>query len=101
MPNMTPHQHFCALTDKLAKLIAIASATDKERRLIKLLQSKIEDILHPPALMHSPQAKQRVREEEQRVIDETTILTVPRITDAPPIMQVQNPTAKRVLKIIP
>jgi hypothetical protein len=101
MPNMTPHQHFCALTDKLAKLTLIASATDKGRRLIKLLQSNIEDILHPPTLAFSPQGEQRVREEEQRVIDETTILTVPRITDAPPIMQSQNPTAKRVLKITP
>jgi hypothetical protein len=93
MPNMTPRQHFCALTDKLAKLIAIPSATYEERRLIKLLQSKIEDILHPPALVHSPQAEQRVREEKQRVIDETPILTVPRITDTPPIMHAWNPTA--------
>jgi hypothetical protein len=99
MPNMTLHQHFCALTDKLVKLTAIVSATDKRRRLIKLLQSKIEDILHHPALAHSPQAEQRVRVEEQRVIDETPILNVPRITDAPAIMQVRNPTAKSVLKI--
>jgi hypothetical protein len=42
-----------------------------------------------------------VREEEQRVIDETPILAVPRIMDAPPIMQRGNPTAKRVLKITP
>jgi hypothetical protein len=68
------------------------------RRLIKLLQSKIIDILHPPVLAHTPQVEQSVREEEQRVIDETPILTVLRITDAPPTMQAQNPTAKRVLK---
>jgi hypothetical protein len=98
---MTPHQHFCALTDKLAKLTAIAGATYKGRRLITLLQSKIEDILHPLALAHKPQVEQRVREEEQRVIDETPILTIPRITDAPPIMQVRNPTSKRVLKSTP
>jgi hypothetical protein len=101
MPNMTPHQHFCALTDKLAESTAIVSATNKGRRLIKLLQSKIEDILHPPTLVDAPQGEQRVREEEQRVINETPILTVPRITDAPPIMQAWNPTAKRVLKITP
>jgi hypothetical protein len=98
MPNMTPHQQFRTLTDKLAKTTAIARATNKGRRLIKLLQSKIEDTTHPPALAHSPQLEQRVREEEQRVIDETPILTVPRITDAPSIMQAWNPTAKRVLK---
>jgi hypothetical protein len=63
MPIMTLHQHFCALTDKLAILTAIASATNKGQRLIKVLQSKIEDILHPSALAHSPQAEQRVRVE--------------------------------------
>ncbi len=96
---MTLHQHFCAPTNKLAKSTAIASATNKGRWLIKLIQSKIEDILHPPALANVPQAEQRVREEEQRVTDETPILTIPRITDTPPILQVRNPTAKRVLKI--
>jgi hypothetical protein len=101
VPNMTPHQHFCALTNKLAKSTAIASATNKGRRLIKLLQSKIKDILHPPASANTPQAKQRVREEEQRVIDETPILTILRIRNAPPIMQVQNPTAKIVLENTP
>jgi hypothetical protein len=82
----------------LAESTAIASATNEGRRHIKLLQSKIVDILHPPALENTPQAKRRVREEKQRVIGETPILTVPRITDARPIMQVWNPTAKRVLK---
>ncbi len=89
MPNMTLHQHFCALTDKLVKLTAIASATDKGKWLIKILQSKIEDIHHPPALANTTQAEQR---------DETPILTIPRITDTPPIMQARNPTVKRVLK---
>jgi hypothetical protein len=45
--------------------------------------------------------EQRVREEQQRVIDETPILTIPRITDAPPIMQACNPTSKRALKNTP
>ncbi len=101
MPNMTPHQHFCTLTDELAKSTAIVSTTKKGRQLIKLLESKIKDILHPPESANTLQAEQRVREEEQRVIDETPILTIPRITDAPPIMHAQNLTAKRVLKNIP
>ncbi len=41
---------------------------------------------------------QAVREEEQRVINNTPILTIPRITDVPNIMQSRNPTAKRALK---
>jgi hypothetical protein len=85
----------------LATSTAIASATAKERRLIELHRSKIEDILHPPDLANTPQTEQRVSEEEQKVIDETPILTVLRITDAPPTMQAQNPTAKRVLKNTP
>jgi hypothetical protein len=36
--------------------------------------------------------------EEQRVIDETPIITIPRITDLPPIVTSNNPTAKRKLK---
>ncbi len=98
---MTPHQHFHALTDKLAESTAIASATQKGQELIKLLKSKIKDILHPPALAKTPHAEQRVREEEQRVIDETPILTVPQITDTPLIIQARNSTVKRVLKITP
>jgi hypothetical protein len=42
-----------------------------------------------------------VREEQQRVIDETPILTIPRITDAPPIMQACNPTSTQALKNTP
>ena len=38
------------------------------------------------------------REAEQRVIDEAPILTVPHITNAPPIMLTCNLTAKQVLK---
>ncbi len=35
LPNLTPHQHFRALTEELADATAIASATQKGRRLIK------------------------------------------------------------------
>ncbi len=42
-----------------------------------------------------------VREDKQRVVDDTPIITIPRITDAPPIMQARNPTSKRALKTAP
>ncbi len=42
-----------------------------------------------------------MREQEQRVIDDTPILTIPCITNAPAIMQSRNPTAKRALKTTP
>jgi hypothetical protein len=71
------------------------------KRLVKALQRKIEQALNPNLV----QDEQRVREDEQRVarenqqrvVDNTPILTIPRITDAPPIMQSRNPTAKRRL----
>jgi hypothetical protein len=86
---------------QVGQINSIASATKKGRWLIKLLQSKIEDILDLPALANIPQAEQRVREEEQKMIDETPILTIPWITDAPPTMQAWNQTVNRVLKITP
>ncbi len=41
---------------------------------------------------------QALHKEEQRVINDTPIITIPLITDAPNIMQSQNPPAKRALK---
>ncbi len=38
------------------------------------------------------------RKNEQRVIDDTPILTIPRITNAPAMVQSRNPMAKRMLK---
>jgi hypothetical protein len=67
LPNMTPHQHLKALTDKLIDTTAIvASCTPKGKRLLKSLGKKIEDLLHPiPA-----QDEQRVANEMQLHIQE-------------------------------
>ena len=46
----------------------------------------------------------QIRLQQQRVIDNTpiiTVLLVSHITNAPPILQAQNPTAKRTLKGTP
>jgi hypothetical protein len=58
----------------------------------------INTILTPPDTNATQMAEQRVRGEQQRVIDETPILTILRITNAPPIIQVCNPMSKRALK---
>jgi hypothetical protein len=42
-----------------------------------------------------------IREVEQRVINDSPIITIPRITDAPGIIEACNPTAKRKLKETP
>jgi hypothetical protein len=44
---------------------------------------------------------QQARETEQRVIDESPIITIPGITNAPGIMESCNPTNKRMLKTTP
>jgi len=98
LPNLTPNQHFKALTNELVDSAVFANTTNEGRRLMKLLQADIQKIIHPVPDLD----EQRVRrEEEQRVIDNTPILTIPRITDAPPIMQSRNPTAKRAIKTTP
>jgi hypothetical protein len=42
-----------------------------------------------------------IREVKQRVIEDSPIITIPRITDAPGILEARNPTAKRRLKETP
>ncbi len=73
-----------------------------------MLKSNLTTILNQPASTATPRAEQRatkeqqrVREEQQRVTDDIPILTIPRITDAPPIMQARNPAGKRALKTTP
>jgi hypothetical protein len=103
-PNLTAEQHFRALTDKPAYETVTANKTPTGRRLIKLLQSRIKQIVEPtpePMEQEAQEQEQRVRLQQQMVIDKTPILTVPRIMNAPPIMKVRNPTSKRVLKNTP
>jgi hypothetical protein len=105
LPNLSPHQHLRALTDKLAKSSEIARATPNGQRLIKLLQANIKKILNPSMALEDQRVRDgELREQQQRVIDETPLVTVPvmtRIMDAPPILQAQNPTAKRALRVTP
>jgi hypothetical protein len=102
LPNLTPHQHLRVLTNELANSTTNASATTKGCRLFKLLKLNIQQIINPGVHLD----KQRVsncetQEQQQRVIDKTPILTVSRITNAPPILYAQNPTAKQALKSTP
>jgi hypothetical protein len=98
LPCLTKQQHFRALTDEVAEVVDEANVTPAGKRLIKGLQRKLKQALNPQII----QDEQRVeRENQQRVLDNTPILTIPRITDAPAIMQSRNPTAKRMLKETP
>jgi hypothetical protein len=102
LPFLTPHQHFWALTNELTEHTAHANDTTKGRRLLRLHALRVKNLLNPPPMEKEHRvAAERLaqeREAEQRLNDEAHILTVPRITNAPPIMLTRNPMAKRVLK---
>jgi hypothetical protein len=102
MPCLTNHQHFGALTEEFAEVVEEANVTPAGRHLIKILQMKIKHALNLPDVQEEQRVReqeQRVaRENEQRVIDDTPILTIPRITNVPAIMQSRNPMAKHMLK---
>jgi hypothetical protein len=81
LPSMTPHQHFCALTNELTEHTAQANSTPKGRRLLKLLGTRIESLLHPPHISEEQRViaerHHEAREAEQRVIDDSPIITIP------------------------
>jgi hypothetical protein len=105
LPPLTPHQHLRTLTDELTKHTAEANTTPKGRHLLKLLGTWINDLLTPPPIQDKQRVdkarQQNTREAEQRVIDNTPIITIPQLTKAKPSMMSCNPTAKRMLKITP
>ena len=89
LPTLMPHQHFRALTENLAKSTVIASTMQKCRRLIKLLQANIKKILNPTIALEEQRVRGNdIRMQQQRVIDNTPIITIPLVshkTNAPPI----------------
>jgi hypothetical protein len=78
---MTPHQHFCVLTDELTEHTTQANSTPKGRCLLKLLGTKIESLLHPPPISEDQRViaerQREACEAEQRVIDDSSIITIP------------------------
>jgi hypothetical protein len=102
LPDMNPHKHLKALMEELVEATNVASNTPKGKLLLKMIAQKSDDLLHPTP----PIDEQRVASNEQlarqietqRVIDEAPIITIPRITDLPPIVTSNDPTAKRKLQ---
>ncbi len=90
LPCLTQQQHFRALTEELAKVVDSVNGTLMGRRLIKNLQAKIKEALQPPNVQEEQRVREQeqrvMREQEQRVIDDTPILTIPCITNAPAII---------------
>jgi hypothetical protein len=98
LPTLTPHQHLRALTEELAAKGTIVGAKTKGHCLNMLLQKHIGNILiSPPPIPDKgteQRVEQRVNAEQQRVIDNTPIITLDRIIDAPAIMTSRNLTTK-------
>jgi hypothetical protein len=90
LPNPTPHEHIEALTLELTNETRAAATTPTGKDLIKILRTHLDALLEPP-----------VTEPQQRVIAPTmppaTDVPLQRVTNSPPIMQAQNPTAKQSL----
>jgi hypothetical protein len=78
---MTPHQHFCALTDELTDHTAQANSTPKGRHLLKLLGTRIETLLQPPPILEQQRViaehQHEACEAEQTVIDNSPIIPIP------------------------
>jgi hypothetical protein len=99
---MNTHKYLKALTEELVEATNVATNTPKGKQLLKMIAQKNDDLLH----LAPPIDEQRVENneqlarqmEEQRVIEEAPIITIPHITDLPPIVTSNNPTAKRKLK---
>jgi len=95
VPNLSPNAHLKALTEELQTKMKIATGIPKGRRLIKSLADAIKAILAPPNEEEQRVATDLVIESPTR--DDAPIWTILRISDAPAIMQVRDPTAKRKL----
>lgn len=102
LPNLTPMQHLRALAKEIEEETAKVASTPQGRELIKALRTNISKMINQPkegeeqrVIMEQQQIE---RDNQQRVIDDTPIITIPRVTNAPPIMKSRNPTSKRALK---
>jgi hypothetical protein len=90
LPNVSPRQHLRALTNKLSNLAPPATATPKGKHLLHLLQTRVHALLHPPPVIPAEQRVDKpidAHKAQQRIIDDATIITIPRITEALGIMK--------------
>jgi hypothetical protein len=95
VPNLSNNAHLKALTEELETSTGIVAKTHKGRTLIKVLAKAIKTILMPPAVSEQ-RVDINIREVETQRENED-IAPITRISDAPAIMKVCDPTAKRNL----
>jgi hypothetical protein len=95
VPNLSPNAHLKALTEELTTATETAAGTTNGQRLIKRLARAIKAILTPPNGEEQRVANNDVIERPPS--EDAHIGTIPRISEAPAIMQTRDPTAKRNL----
>jgi hypothetical protein len=101
LPDLTPHQHFCALVVHFVECMQSAGNMTKGQRLLRLLQLHINIIFHPPSVIDEQRGNKAPREVEQRMINGSPIIMIPCITNALVLMEARNPTAKGALTNTP
>jgi hypothetical protein len=104
LPDMSPYQYLHALTNKLSDLTRLATATPKGKRLLHLLQTRAQALLHPsPVIPAEPRVAKPINahKAQQRINDDIPIITILRIMEALGIMKSRNPMAKHTLKTTP
>jgi hypothetical protein len=95
VPNLSPNAHLKALTEEITTTTETAAGTTNGRRLIKSLARAIKAILTPPNGEEQRVANNDVIERPPS--EDAPIRTIPRISEAPAIMQTRDPMAKRNL----
>ncbi len=94
VPNLSNNAHLKALTEELETTTGITAKTHKGRTLIKLFGKAIKAILNPPAVSEQRVDNIICEVETQRKTEDIAPIT--RISDAPAIMKVRDPTANKI-----
>ncbi len=96
VPSLSNNAHLKALTKEMTTSTGIAVRMHKGQQLITGLQKALDDILTSP-----PNKEERVNNNTVEPPSTTEAHTpIPRISDAPAIMQTRDPTAKQNLIIM-
>jgi hypothetical protein len=80
LPDISPHKYLRTLTDELSDLAPPANATPKGKHLLRLLQTGVHALLHPPPVTLAEQRVDKpidTHKAQQRIIDDASIITIP------------------------
>ncbi len=95
VPNLSNNAHLKALTKELQTSTGIVLQIHKVRNLIKCLRDALDVILTPQTCVEQRVTKSNSN--EVPLVESENPLPITQISDAPEIMQMRDPTAKRNL----